>query len=208
MIPSLPPTVITENYVLVSIMEEPMWSIEGWDLADLDDCDCGGPPPPSFMIPPPPRPPALPDALGVLQDIGEEITGMCPLLLYTEDKFEPSAAEAPIMAVVISAIAFLLVIVIAIVVFKLKTRSKPKKPASDQSGTIISNDLAFTASEPHPGFKPVSVVRSEDIGGLHMGLHHYTPEPHSTSSASEHLYQSISTGSETYSYSTSDSNSQ
>ena len=101
-------------------MEEPMWSIEAWDLEDLDDCDCGGLPPPSFMIPPPPRPPPLPDALGILQDIGEEITGMCPSLLLheAEEKFEPSTAEAPILAVVISAIAFLLAIVIAIVVFR------------------------------------------------------------------------------------------
>lgn len=196
-------------YVLVSIMEEPVWSnsgMEDWDFEDFGDCECGGPPPPTFMIPPPPRPPGpLPDALGVLQDLGEEIiSGMCPasMILATEDP-KPSSAEAPIMAVIISACAFVVVIVVACIVFRYRSRLKSSKPSSDADGTIIANDLAFSSSQPQTGFKPVAVVRPEDLG-LHVGLHHYTPEPHS-SSASEHLYQSISSGSETYSYSTSDS---
>ncbi|XP_045615893.1 uncharacterized protein [Procambarus clarkii] len=204
MILSLPPDTALENYVHVAGMAGTTWGDSEW--GDLTDCECGGPSPPTFMLPPPPRPPPPPDAPN--EDLGDcEGPFTCPSLLGAREDQRPTAGRAPMAVVIVSAATLVvLVLVAAIIVCRLRGRGRTPKGCTELSGAIIYDDLpsapTIVPARTRPRFKPVP-IDGEEMMGMTMGVHLYTPEPRSNP-PSEHLYQSISSGSETCSYSTSD----
>ncbi|CAL4060946.1 unnamed protein product [Meganyctiphanes norvegica] len=203
---------LLENYVLVSGMDDFGWEPGEWG----DDCEyCGGPgPPPLFNLPPPPRPPAsLPDEYGVLQDLGalyadcESYQWTCPALYGAREADPVSSEQFPIAVIIVTAATLVAVILVAaMIVIKVKCGGRSSKSCTQLGGAIIYDDLPTVNNQArhhlHHQFKPITQSR-DSPHGLTMGLHLYTPEPHSRPE-SEHLYQSISSGSETCSYSTGD----
>nr|XP_027239122.1 uncharacterized protein LOC113830121 [Penaeus vannamei] len=213
MILSLPPDTTLENYVQVVGMASSSWGDGEWDPGD---CECGGPPPPAFMVPPPPRPPAFPGGpspeslLGFGGgDTADDCEGpfTCPALLGAREDHRSPTPRAPLAVVIVSAATLVvLVIVAAVIVCRLRGRGRSPKGCTELSGAIIYDDLpsapSIVPARTRPRFKPVP-LDGEEVVGMTMGVHLYTPEPRSAA-PSEHLYQSISSGSETCSYSTSE----
>ncbi|XP_071550088.1 uncharacterized protein [Panulirus ornatus] len=203
MILSLPPDIALENYVQVASMAGHSWADGEWDPGE---CECGGSPPPTFMLPPPPPPPTPPDASPRHHCQGPAIT--CPSLLGAREDQRSPSVRAPLAVVIVSAATlFVLVIVAAIIVCsRVRGRGRSPKGCTELSGAIIYDDLpsapTIVPARTRPRCKPVPVDGGEMMG-MTMGGHLYTAQPCSNP-PSEHLYQSISSGSETCSYSTSE----
>ncbi|KAK4325192.1 hypothetical protein Pmani_004212 [Petrolisthes manimaculis] len=219
MILSLLPDTALENYVQVGGMAGSSWVDGGgggeWDPSD--QCECGGPPPPTFMLPPPPRPPPPPEDSPYPYHVPESCEDppfTCPSFLGAREDHRPQTPRAPLAVVLVSAATLvILVVMAAIIVCRLRGRGRTPKGCTELSGAIIYDDLPSApsivparAATRGPRFKPVP-VDGEEMMGMTMGVHLYTPEPRSHP-PSEHLYQSISSGSETCSYSTSDATGQ
>ncbi|XP_063844770.1 uncharacterized protein LOC135091245 [Scylla paramamosain] len=168
------------------------------------ECDCAGPPP-SFTLPPPPRPPPSPEQpYHAPGDCEAPLT--CPSILGAREDQRPGGTRAPLAVVVVSAATLVvLVVVAAVIVCRLRGRGRAPKGCTELSGAIIYDDLpsapSIVPARARTRFKPVPV--DGEMVGMTMGVHLYTPEPRSNA-PSEHLYQSISSGSETCSYSTSE----
>lgn len=221
MILSLPTDAALENYVQAAGMGGANWVNGGggewgergeeWgaEWGEPNECDCGGPPPPTFSLPPPPRPPPPPDAPYSPPGECSNPPFTCPSLLGArEDQRPGGGTRAPVAVVVVSAATLVvLVVVAAVIVCRLRGRGRAPKGCTELSGAIIYDDLpsapSLVPSRSRPRFKPVPVDGEEMMMGMTMGVHLYTPEPRSNA-PSEHLYQSISSGSETCSYSTSE----
>ncbi|XP_068222968.1 uncharacterized protein [Palaemon carinicauda] len=211
MIVSLPTGAALDNYVQVAIMETSRWGEPEWDPGD---CECGGPPPPEFMVPPPPRPPPFypmieDDFFQVVEDECDD-TLSCPALLGARDQ-RPPPSKAHLAVVIVSASTLvILILVAAVILCRIRGRGRAAKGCTELSGAIIYDDLpsapSIVPARTRPRFKPVP-IDSEEVMGMTMGVHLYTPEPRSHP-PSEHLYQSISSGSETCSYSTSEATGQ
>lgn len=79
---------------------------------------------------------------------------------------------------------------------RLRGRGRSPKGCTELSGAIIYDDLpsapSIVPARTRPRFKPVP-LDGEEVVGMTMGVHLYTPEPRSAA-PSEHLYQSISSG--------------
>ncbi|KAK7023702.1 hypothetical protein SK128_005260 [Halocaridina rubra] len=90
---------------------------------------------------------------------------------------------------------------------KLRGRGRAPKGCTERSVAIIYDDLpsapSIVPSRTRPRFKPVP-IDSEEVMGMTMGVHLYTTPETRSHPPSEHLYQSIFSGSEMCSYSTSD----
>ncbi|XP_071550087.1 uncharacterized protein [Panulirus ornatus] len=204
MILKLPPDTPLENYVLVASMAGHSWADGEWDPGE---CECGGSPPPTFTLPPPPPPPTPtpPDAAPRHHCQGPAFT--CPSLLGAREDQRSPSVRAPLAVVIVSAATLLvLVIVAAIIVCRVRGRGRSPKGCTELSGAIIYDDLpsapTIVPARTRPRFKPVPVDGGEMMG-MTMGGRLYTAHPRSNP-PSEHLYQSISSGSETCSYSTSE----
>lgn len=78
----------------------------------------------------------------------------------------------------------------------MRGRGRSPKGCTELSGAIIYDDLpsapSIVPARTRPRFKPVP-LDGEEVVGMTMGVHLYTPEPRSAA-PSEHLYQSISSG--------------
>ncbi|KAK8378677.1 hypothetical protein O3P69_009405 [Scylla paramamosain] len=130
----------------------------------------------------------------------------CPSILGAREDQRPGGTRAPLAVVVVSAATLVvLVVVAAVIVCRLRGRGRAPKGCTELSGAIIYDDLpsapSIVPARARTRFKPVPV--DGEMVGMTMGVHLYTPEPRSNA-PSEHLYQSISSGSETCSYSTSE----
>ncbi|CAL4147600.1 unnamed protein product [Meganyctiphanes norvegica] len=204
---------LLKNYVLVSRME---WVSGDWEIMEWD-CECGGPLPPVFNLPPPPKPPPLPDVYGILQDFGTDLTDCefpwtCPVYHPgggIHEDYRTASVEAPLAVVIISAVILLLLVLIPVIVIcRMRCNKRSSKSCTDISGAIIYDDLPSAPSyvpartRANSRLKPMNIRRDEAFSN-HLGLHLYTPEPRSRPT-SEHFYQSISSGSDTCSYSNSE----
>ncbi|XP_047736150.1 uncharacterized protein LOC108680113 isoform X2 [Hyalella azteca] len=196
------------------------------------DCDCysGGPPepPPLFHLPPPPKPPGINGPLE--HSLADDCNGpwTCPALALeagtsfgsSQDGSLPRASpEVSMPAIIISASVLGLFFFIAAVIFVRMWRSykaASKKASCDLDAADLYEDLPVAPPLlPGPLHMahnncPQALRIKNDGFGHHMGAlpqlpdnqtHVYSPEPR-TETPSDHLYHHISSGSETFSFST------
>ncbi|CAL4059806.1 unnamed protein product [Meganyctiphanes norvegica] len=154
-------TVITYDFVMAMAKEDLDSLLDDNGLLDMMDCNCGIPAPPTFTLPPPPRPPPLPNAFGVLQDIGEDIMNSCPHYQEMLNDDVPKQSELKLDVAIISAATItMLLLVLTLIIRRSRIQCRPANISKDDTSSMLYHELSMQITPPRPAV--VTAVGSED----------------------------------------------